>query len=118
MNLKNEITNIDKREFQIDAEVKNATTGEKIENLVVRVSLYHNKNRKAFYAYTNAVKFVGAFHEIMPYEGIFTRMDECPRFSEKRFFATIENLKKIIPSLVEQQIQKSNEQENRNIALA
>ena len=118
MNLKKEYTNIDKREFQIDAEVKNATTGEKIENLVVRISLSHNKDRKAFYAYTNVVKLEGMFYYVMPYEGIVTRIDDCPRFSENRFFKAIENLKKIIPSLAEQQIEKSNRQENRNIALA
>lgn len=118
MNLFNENTNLNSRRFEVEAELKDATTGEKLENVSIRVSLSHNKERKRFYVYSNFIKREGMFISVMPYEGICTAFEDCPRFSEKRLFAAIENLKKTLGLFFENQVKKSNEQENRNIALA
>lgn len=118
MNLFNESTNLNSRHFEVEAELKNAETGEKLENVSIRVSLSHDKERKRFYVYSNFIKRQGIFVEIMPYEGICTAFEDCQRFSEKRFVAAIENLKKVLGLFFENQVEKSNRQENRNIALA
>lgn len=118
MNLFNEKINLTERRFEIEAELKNAETGEKLENASIRISLSHNKERKRFYVYSNFIKREGMFISIMPYEGICSAFEDCPRFSEKRFDAAIENLKKVLGLFFENQIEKSNQQEKRNIALA
>lgn len=118
MKLFNEEINLTKRHFQIDAELKDATTGEKLENVSIQIWLSHNKERKRFYVYSNFIKRENGMVTIIPYEGICTAFEDCPRFSEKRFDAAIENLKKVLGLFFENQVEKSNRQENRNIALA
>lgn len=118
MNLFNEKINLNERRFEVEAELKDAATGEKLENVSIRVSLSHNKERKRFYVYSNFIKREGMFISIMPYEGICSAFEDCPRFSEKRFDAAIENLKKVLGLFFENQVEKSNRQEKRNIALA
>lgn len=118
MKLFNEKINLKERRFEVEAELKNAETGEKLENVSIRVSLSHDKERKRFYVYSNFIKREGIFITVMPYEGICTAFEDCPRFSEKRLDAAIENLKKVLGLFLENQVEKSNKQENRNIALA